>query len=75
MIIGEIVAALLALVFLILLLPFSYSLSFEKWILEIKVSLLLGLVSKRKAFSLHDDQEEPEEEDDEEAMEELDEAA
>ena len=73
MIIVEIVAALLALVFLILLLPFSYSLSFEKWKLEIKVSLLLGLVSKRKVFSLHD-KEEPEEEDDEEAMEELDHA-
>lgn len=75
MIIVEIVAAFLALVFLILLLPFSYSLSFEKWILEIKVSLLLGLVSKRKIFSLpDDDQEEPEEEDAEEAMEELDHA-
>ena len=57
MIIVEIVAALLALVFLILLLPFSYSLSFEKWKLEIKVSLLLGLISKRKAFSLHDKEE------------------
>lgn len=73
MIIVEMVAALLALVFLILLLPFSYSLSFEKWKLEIKVSLLLGLISKRKAFSLHD-KEEPEEEDAEEAMEELDHA-
>lgn len=71
MIFVEMVAALLALVFLILLLPFSYSLSFEKWKLEIKVSLLLGLISKRKAFSLHD-KEEPEEEDTEEAIEELD---
>ena len=37
----EILLALLGLVILLLVLPFSYSLSFEKWKLEIRISLLL----------------------------------
>lgn len=70
----EILFALLLLVILLLVLPFSYSLSFEKWKLEIRISLLLGLISKRKTFSLHDEEASEEGEDSEKALEELDEA-
>lgn len=70
----EILLALLGLVILLLALPFSYSLSFEKWKLEIRISLLLGLISKRKTFSLHDEEASAEGEDSEKALEELDEA-
>ena len=68
----EILLALLGLVILLLVLPFSYSLSFEKWKLEIRISLLLGLISKRKTFSLHDEEASAEGEDSEKALEELD---
>lgn len=70
----EILLALLLLVILLLALPFSYSLSFEKWKLEIRISLLLGLISKRKTFSLHDEEASAEGEDSEKALNELDEA-
>lgn len=70
----EILLALLGLVILLLVLPFSYSLSFEKWKLEIRISLLLGLISKRKTFSLHDEEASAEGEDSEKALNELDEA-
>lgn len=70
----EILLALLGLVILLLVLPFSYSLSFEKWKLEIRISLLLGLISKRKIFSLHDEETSAEGEDSEKALNELDEA-
>ena len=70
----EILLALLGLVILLLLLPFSYSLSFEKWKLEIWISLLLGLISKRKTFSLHHEETSAEGEDSEKALNELDEA-
>lgn len=72
MMIVEILLALLLLVILLLVLPFSYSLSFEKWKLEIRISLLLGLISKRKTFSLHDEEASAEGEDSEKALEELD---
>ena len=72
MMIVEILLALLGLVILLLVLPFSYSLSFEKWKLEIRISLLLGLISKRKTFSLHDEEASAEGEDSEKALEELD---
>ena len=68
----EILLALLLLVILLLVLPFSYSLSFEKWKLEIRISLLLGLISKRKTFSLHHEEASAEGEDSEKALEELD---
>ena len=68
----EILLALLLLVILLLVLPFSYSLSFEKWKLEIRISLLLGLISKRKIFSLHHEEASAEGEDSEKALEELD---
>ena len=74
MMIVEILLALLLLVILLLVLPFSYSLSFEKWKLEIRISLLLGLISKRKTFSLHDEEASAEGEDSEKALNELDEA-
>ena len=70
----EILLALLGLVILLLVLPFSYSLSFEKWKLEIRISLLLGMISKRKTFSLHDEEASAEGEDSEKALNELDEA-
>lgn len=70
----EILLALLLLVILLLVLPFSYSLSFEKWKLEIRIALLLGLISKRKTFSLHDEEASAEGEDSEKALNELDEA-
>ena len=74
MMIVEILLALLGLVILLLVLPFSYSLSFEKWKLEIRISLLLGLISNRKTFSLHHEETSAEGEDSEKALEELDEA-
>ena len=68
----EILLVLLLLVILLLVLPFSYSLSFEKWKLEIRISLLLGLISTRKTFSLHHEEASAEGEDSEKALEELD---
>ncbi|WP_440234214.1 hypothetical protein [Dialister succinatiphilus] len=72
MMIVEILLALLLLVILLLVLPFSYSFSFGKWKLEIRISLLLGLISKRKTFSLHDEETSEEGEDSGQALEELD---
>ncbi|WP_299145616.1 hypothetical protein [uncultured Dialister sp.] len=63
----------LALVFLLLLVPLSYTLSFERWKLDIKVCWLWGLISKGQTFSFYKPEDESGEPVEEGALAELDE--
>lgn len=53
MMILEIAGCILCLFFLALFLPITYRISFAAWKLEIRISALGGLLSKKKFFSFH----------------------
>lgn len=66
-------AIFLAFIFLLLLVPLSYTLSFETWKLDIKAGWLWGLISKGQTFSFSKAEDEIEEPVEDEALAELDE--
>lgn len=66
-------AIFLAFIFLLLLVPLSYTLSFETWKLDIKAGWLWGLISKGQTFSFSKAEDEIGEPVEDEALAELDE--
>lgn len=48
----KIIGIVLLVLILILLIPLTYSISFEKWKLTVKVGALFGIISKTKEIDL-----------------------